>query len=733
MHKNAPQLLREVTEFLAELEVYAVQRDSFLADLKRVDREYQEGRYGYLRYEEKQKALLRGRSREEWASYYAACIYSLLKKVEFVVSQVIALVYDDNSFSALRVRGAAQGVAAVSAVKAPAQQLIRPAAWAKVESRMEPKVESKVEVFNIDNEIDRLKRLLASRNVSPEQLEELAKAGGRPERAAKLAETLGTIKAVIPRFEDVAKDIEEAERKAEKLRSERARLALKKKQPLSPSPFNASAAGKLKLGLLKFASNAAKAVLKFVIDVPVTAAKSLRGIVKLLPRKKAKTMFEPAAAVSKKQDRITLAVPQKENVLSAVGQLLGQKKKKGIFVEAIVEMEKRAKVSEAAPLAERKEPAGLAFGWFSAKGMLRELTEKFRSKQEPILAERTAIPVHMRKLKEMRRKIYEEERLSGFDTTLLAQEARRIKKILEVEKPEVYQGSSVGLIANLTVRKVSLFLVDTFPEFFGFLYNGLRAANVKVLSNTYVNIMILSTLFVVAVSFFMLNVVFFTLNYSLYQIILRAVILSAVAGFACATVFYAYPFMKIKERRRNIMTNMPFAVNHMAAVATSGVPPVGMFELIAASREYAEIGVEVKKIVDFINIFGYDLLTALRTVAATTPSPQFKEFLEGMVSTVETGGDLDRYLRQEADQAALTYNLERQRYNETVSTYSDIYTGVLIAAPLFFVAAMALVNLLGGTLGGIGVDVVMAVGAYAVIPLLNIAFLIFLQLTQPDV
>ena len=104
-----------------------------------------------------------------------------------------------------------------------------------------------------------------------------------------------------------------------------------------------------------------------------------------------------------------------------------------------------------------------------------------------------------------------------------------------------------------------------------------------------------------------------------------------------------------------------------------------------------------------------------------------------MVSTVETGGDLDRYLRQEADQAALTYNLERQRYNETVSTYSDIYTGLLIAAPLFFVAAMALVNLLGGTLGGIGVDVVMAVGAYAVIPLLNIAFLIFLQVTQPDV
>ena len=349
------------------------------------------------------------------------------------------------------------------------------------------------------------------------------------------------------------------------------------------------------------------------------------------------------------------------------------------------------------------------------------------------MAEKTAVPIHMKKLKEMRKKLYEEERLSGFDTTLLAQEAKRVKKILEVERPEVYQGSSIGLIANLTVRKMSLFLVDTFPEFFGFLYNALRAANVKVLSNTYVNIMILSTLFTTAAAFAILTILFFILNYPLYQIVLKTLIFSGIAGFACATIFYAYPFMKIKERRRNIMTNMPFAINHMAAVATSGVPPVSMFELISASKEYGEIGTEVKKVVDFTNIFGYDFLTALRTVAATTPSPHFKEFLEGVVSTIETGGDLDSYLRQEADQATLTYNLERQRYNETVSTYSDIYTGLLIAAPLFFVAAMALVNLLGGTLGGIGVDIVMAVGAYAVIPLLNIGFLVFLQLTQPDV
>ncbi len=734
-HKNARQLLAEVAELLKELEVYSGQRDAFFSGLKKLDRDYEDGRFGYLEYQERQKALLRGRSPDELSGYYSACIYSLLKKIEFIILQATALVYDDNSFSSLSVRG--KGRVSVFHAAATAGSPAKAAAAVPVRNEA-----GRIEVFNIDNEISRLKSLLEAKNpsraehdwaqstlvdlgISPKQIMQLQESAARPGR-------LGRLKASVPAFEDVVKEVEEAEKRSAK-EAAKAKSGVKSQPQIFPAAA-AGISGRKGRGILKLLSSAARAAIKFAVDVPVTAARSLASLAKKMgTRKPAAAKKSPAEFYMPKKGPAPLGA-QRQGVFSALTGMLNPKKaKKGIFVEEIVQMERRAKAGETAPLMRQKEPAGLAFGWFSVRGMLGELTEKFRSKQEPIMGEKTAIPLHVKKLKEMRKKLYEEERLSGFDTTLLAQEARRVKKILEVEKPEVYQGSSVGLIANLTVRKISLFLVDTFPEFFGFLYNALRAANVKVLSNTYVNIMILAALFVVSSSFFMLLVLLFIFGYPLYQIVLRAAILSVIAGFFCATIFYAYPFLKIKERRRNIMTNMPFGINHMAAVATSGVPPVSMFELISASREYGEIGIEVKKIVDFINIFGYDLLTAIRTVAATTPSQPFKEFLEGMVSTIETGGDLDRYLRQEADQAALTYNLERQRYNETVSTYSDIYTGLLIAAPLFFIAAMALVNLLGGSLGGIGVDVVMAVGAYLVIPLLNVGFLLFLQVTQPDV
>jgi len=80
----------------------------------------------------------------------------------------------------------------------------------------------------------------------------------------------------------------------------------------------------------------------------------------------------------------------------------------------------------------------------------------------------------------------------------------------------------------------------------------------------------------------------------------------------------------------------------------------------------------------------------------------------------------------------LSYRLERQRYVEVISTYSDIYTGILIAAPLFFIITMSLVNMLGGKLGGMDVSTLMVVVTYIGIPALNVLFLVFVEATQPD-
>jgi len=225
---------------------------------------------------------------------------------------------------------------------------------------------------------------------------------------------------------------------------------------------------------------------------------------------------------------------------------------------------------------------------------------------------------------------------------------------------------------------------------------------------------------------------FITMQNPMLLVATKTIIMSLLVALVVLVGFVSYPFTRIATRRRSINTNLPFAINHIAAVAGSGVPPTKMFKLISESEEYGEIAIEIEKIVEYVDLFGYDLMTALKSVASTTPSPAFKNFLDGIVSTIESGGDMTAYLKEKANEAMVNYELERQQYTETITTYSDMYTGILIAAPLFFVIALSLVAMLGGTVGGIDVRVIIVVGAYFVIPLLNILFIIFLELTQPE-
>ncbi|MFC1742036.1 type II secretion system F family protein [Nanoarchaeota archaeon] len=346
------------------------------------------------------------------------------------------------------------------------------------------------------------------------------------------------------------------------------------------------------------------------------------------------------------------------------------------------------------------------------------------------------IPLSTINLEGMRRRAQPDidEQLEKITATSLTKEAKRIKILMGNRKAlKIYQPSFFGAVANIFIKRTSIYLLDQFPDFFKDLYHALRLGNVKVLSNTYVNMMVLGVLSSLVAGLFLFGIFFTSMRIPIEQIIFRTLMMSMLAGLAVFGGFYAYPYSKLKKRRRSINTNLPFAINHMAAVASSGVAPVKMFKLISESREYGEVSVEVEKIVNYVEIFGYDVLTALKAVAATTPSFHFKDFFEGMVSTTQTGGDLKQYFSQKAEEAMTHYKMERQKYTETIATYSDIYTGILIAAPLFFVAALSLVSLLGGKIGGMNVNVIIVIGTYVVIPFMNVAFMTFLTVTQPEV
>ncbi|MBW3012521.1 type II secretion system F family protein [Candidatus Woesearchaeota archaeon] len=318
-----------------------------------------------------------------------------------------------------------------------------------------------------------------------------------------------------------------------------------------------------------------------------------------------------------------------------------------------------------------------------------------------------------------------------FTAKELAKRAESMEKIGAVEKGlKMYKPSLVGTIANKYFRKIGDYMTAKYPDSFSRLFKALRYANMKVLSNTYVDIILLVTWLVFMFSFLIIFLIGFV-NPNVFTLFIRPLVIALLLSVIAFIVAYAYPYIKADQRRKLIEANLPFAINHMAAVATSGLPPFMMFKIVSQSKEYSEIGVELKRLVEYIDFFGYDLTTAMQVVSNSSPSREFKEFLDGAIATLTSGGDFDYFLKEKSDQAMFAYRLRKEKYNETISTYSDIYMGVMIVAPVFFIAILSLVSILGGTILGLNVNTIVVFGTYALIPMLNILFLLYLEVTQP--
>lgn len=283
---------------------------------------------------------------------------------------------------------------------------------------------------------------------------------------------------------------------------------------------------------------------------------------------------------------------------------------------------------------------------------------------------------------------------------------------------------------NLAAAANALFgpTVDKYGKYFEDLKEDLKKADMDVLYRTYVSKMFLySTLsFILGV---VGGIVYTVSNYESVIITLRYVFgLPMALAVLIFGFMYIYPSQKAKRRKNDIEENLPFALNHLSAIATSGIPPSSMFQLLNGFEEYGAISEEAGEISRRVNVFGEDLTTALREVADNSPSEDWSEVLYGILSTVETGGNLEDYIKEKADEALFDFKMEREREIERLSTYASFYTAILIAAPVFLVVILAVMNLLGGQLMGFAIRDLMWMGIHVIIPVINTLFIIFLAI-----
>jgi len=276
-------------------------------------------------------------------------------------------------------------------------------------------------------------------------------------------------------------------------------------------------------------------------------------------------------------------------------------------------------------------------------------------------------------------------------------------------------------------------ITQKYPEILKLVETALPKSGMNISPKNYVSLVSLSALIGYIASLVVLSILNFTvLEFNILTSVLIIVFFPVIVGASIFIFGIFYPYQKVVSRDRSISTNLPFAISHMGAIASSGVPPTAIFKLLSEFKEYDVLAEEMEKITRNIEVFGLDPMTAMKEVAKRTPSEKFKQLLLGLATTIEGGGDLKTYLKNAGEQSLFTWRTKRQKYLQQLSTYAEFYTGLLIAAPLFLIALFSVMYMIQPQFGGFDIFQLMKISIYLIIPALNIAFLVFLQMTQVE-
>lgn len=207
---------------------------------------------------------------------------------------------------------------------------------------------------------------------------------------------------------------------------------------------------------------------------------------------------------------------------------------------------------------------------------------------------------------------------------------------------------------------------------------------------------------------------------------------SILLGVSAAAVVYLVrwnvPSVRADTRKRQIDAGMPRMIAFVYALSRGGMSFPEVMRTLSENRDVFGTGAEEMGIgVRSIDLFGDDLVTAVRTLATRTPSEQFQSFTENLTSVLQSGQDVPEFLRDEYERYRSAAAEQQREILDVLATVSEVYVTVVVAGMLFLITILLIIGL---TTGGM-LDVLRII-AYVLLPAVNVLFIAYLSdVTQP--
>lgn len=202
---------------------------------------------------------------------------------------------------------------------------------------------------------------------------------------------------------------------------------------------------------------------------------------------------------------------------------------------------------------------------------------------------------------------------------------------------------------------------------------------------------------------------------------------SSILGLFTALLAYVFrwqlPASNASVRSQGIEEGLPRTTAFMYALSRGGMEFPQILRALAENREvYGEAANEMNVAVREMDMFGRDMITALRRMARRTPSDQFKTFAENLTSILQSGSDLPTFFRDQYERFREEQAERQEEVLELLATIAEMYVTVLVAGILFLITILLVFGLLiADTL------MLLQLMIYLMIPLGNAGFALILQ------
>jgi len=317
---------------------------------------------------------------------------------------------------------------------------------------------------------------------------------------------------------------------------------------------------------------------------------------------------------------------------------------------------------------------------------------------------------------------------------------KRVKRgTKKVEVQKVRKANPYIKLANKFFSKTSLSLYKN--ESFSSLKKDLIQANLNYLPVSYISTILFTTLLSFFVGIFLVVLTLFldvTIKFpfiisftgDVMSRFIRVFWIMFAVPILTFLVMFFYPSVERNYIKDKINQELPFVTIHMAAISGSMVEPSKIFEIITVTKEYPYTSKEFTKIINEINIYGYNLVAALRETAMNTASSKLSDLLNGIGTTITSGGNIQRYFEKKSQSLLFDYRLQRERYTRMAETFMDIYISVVIAAPMILMLLLMMIKI-----SGLGISLstqtltLIVIGGVSFV---NVIFITFLYLKQPE-